>query len=96
MHCSDSDKVSDTGYMNDQDIIPEYAGVRGPQSESILYPDDCKTLLQVCRGIKVVQDMDSSMNYFQVGSSREEAHFIHEDVFNVLVMSVADVSQLHR
>ena len=45
LHGSDSDKFSDTGYMNDQDIIPEHAGVRGPQSESILYPDDCKKLV---------------------------------------------------
>ena len=74
LHGSDSDQFSDTGYMNDQDMIPEYAGVRGPQSETILYPDDCKKLLQVCRGIQVVQDMDSSMNYFQVGSLREEAN----------------------
>ena len=64
---SDSDKFSDTGHMNDQDIIIEYAGVRGPHSESILYPDDCKKLLQVCRGIQVVQDMDSSMNSFRWG-----------------------------
>ena len=31
VHGSDSDKFSDTGYMNDQDMIPEYAGVRGPK-----------------------------------------------------------------
>ena len=36
-HDRDGDKFSDTGYMNVQDIIPENAGVRGPQSESILY-----------------------------------------------------------
>ena len=41
-HDSDSDKFSDTGYMNDQDLIPENAGVRGPKTESILYPHDCK------------------------------------------------------
>jgi len=95
-HDSDSDKFSDTGYMNDQDMNPENAGVRGPQSESILYPHDCKKLLQVCRGIKVVQDMDASMNSFQAGSLREEANVIHEDILNVLVMNVADVFQLHR
>ena len=70
-HDSDRDKFSDTGYMNAQDIIPEHAGVRGPQSESILYPHDCKKLVQVCRGIKVLQDLDSNMNAFQVGSVRE-------------------------
>ena len=81
LHDSDRDKFSDTGYMNDQDIIPDHAGVRGPQSASVLYPHDCKKLVQVCRGIKVVQDFDSTMNCFQVGSLREEAHCIHEDIF---------------
>ena len=56
LHDSESDKFSDTGYMNDQDMVPEYAGVRGPQSASILYPHDCKKLVQVCRGINVIQD----------------------------------------
>ena len=68
LHDSDSDKLSDTGYMNDQEIISEHAGVRGPQSASILYPHDCKKLVQVCRGIKVIQDFDSNMNAFQMGS----------------------------
>ena len=36
------------------------------------------------------------MSSFQVGSLRGEANFIHEDILNVVVMSVADVSQLHR
>ena len=51
LHDRDRDKFSDTGYMHDQEIIPEHAGVRGPQSASILYPHDCKKLVQVCRGI---------------------------------------------
>ena len=87
LHDSDSDKFSDTGYMNDQDIIPEDAGVRGPQSASILYPHDCKKLVQVCRGIKVIQDFDLNMNAFHMGSLREEANVIHEDCFKCLVMS---------
>ena len=44
--------------MNDQDMIPEYAGVRGPQSASTLYPHDCKKLVQVCRGIKIFEDFN--------------------------------------
>ena len=36
------------------------------------------------------------MNSFQMGSLREEATFMHEDMLNVLVMTFADVSQLHR
>ena len=71
MHDSDSDKFSDTGYMNDQDLIPEYVGVRGPQSASNLYPHDCNQLVQVCRGIKIIQDCDSNMNSYQMGSLRE-------------------------
>ena len=67
--------------MNDQDLIPEYAGVRGPQSASILYPHDCKKLVQVCRGIKVIHDVDANMNAFQMGRLREEANLIHEDIF---------------
>ena len=61
---SDSDQFSDTGFVNDEDVIPEHTGVRGPQSESILYPDDCKKLLQVCRGIRVSQGMEEGRNVF--------------------------------
>ena len=57
-HDSDSDKFSDTGYMNVQDMIPENAGVRGPQSESILYPHVGEKLVQVCRGINVLHGLD--------------------------------------
>ena len=81
LHDNDSDKFSDTGIMHDEDIVPEDAGVRGPQSTSILYPQDCKKLVQVCRGINVIRDFDSNMNAFQLGSLREEATLIHEDVF---------------
>ena len=42
LHDSDRDKFSDTGHMIYQDRILEHAGVRGPQSASILYPHDCK------------------------------------------------------
>ena len=52
--------------------------------------------MQVCRGIRVIQDFDSNMNAFQMGSLREEANFIHEDIFNMLVIRVSDISQLHR
>ena len=44
----------------------EDAGVRGPQSISILYPHDGKKLVQVCRGIKGIQELDSNMNSFQM------------------------------
>ena len=53
--------------MNDQDIILEHAGVRGPQTELILYPHYCKKLVQVCRGIKAIQDFDSNLNVFSIG-----------------------------
>ena len=86
-----SDKFSDTGYISSDDIIPENAGVRGPQSESILYPRDCKKLLHLCRGIKVLDDVDANMNSFHIESLREEAHFIHEDEFNVLSKSCSDM-----
>ena len=91
-----SDQFRDTGYISSDDIIPENAGVRGPQSESILYPRDCKKLLHLCRGIKVLDDVDANMNSFHIESLREEANFIHADAFNVLRKRFSDVFQLHR
>ena len=39
-------------------MIREDVGVRGPQSISILYPHDCKKLVQVCRGMQGIQEFD--------------------------------------
>ena len=67
-------------------ITPEAAGVRGPQSESVLFPQDCKKLIQVCRGILRLQQCDDEVKNFQIDSLREEAiHVIHEDLFNKLI-----------
>ena len=52
--------------------------------------------MQVCRGIKVIQGFDSNINAFSNESLREEANFIHGDMFNMLVICVSDMSQLHR
>ena len=78
-----SDSFSDTDFIDREAIIREDAGVRGPRSISIVYPHDGKKLVQVCRGIKGIQEFDSNMNSFQMESLREEAKFVHEDVFNM-------------
>ena len=58
------------------------AGVRGPQSKSVLFPEDCNKLVQVCRGIPRMQHCDDEGKSFQIISLREEALlFMHEDVF---------------
>ena len=93
---NEGDKFSATGFIHDEDIIREDAGVRGPQSTSMLYPQDCKKLVQVCRGIKVIQEFDSNMNAFQMEKLREDANFIHDDIFNMLVIYVPDMFKLHR
>ena len=61
-----SNNFSDTGFIDTEEIIREDAGVRGPQSISILYPHDGKKLVQVCRGIKGIQEFDANMNSFQI------------------------------
>jgi len=78
-----SDNFSDTGRIDMKTITPEAAGVRGPQSASVLFPQDCKKLIQVCRGILRLQQCDDEVKSFQIESLREEAIlFIHEDCFN--------------
>ena len=60
--------------------------------------------MQVCRGIKGIQELYSNMNAFQEGSLREEAHCIHAAfVFNIYIYiyiyishMFSDMSQLHR
>ena len=89
-------KSCDTGYMNAQDIIPEHAGVRGPQSESILYPHGLKKGVASLSGHQSSSGFGFRYDLFQVGRLREEANFFHEDIFNVLVKSLSDVSQSHR
>ena len=62
------------------------AGVRGPQSKSVLFPEDCNKLVQVCRGILRMQQCDDEVKSFQIESLRQETLlFIHEDVFNKLL-----------
>ena len=65
-------------------------------SISFLYPHDCKKLVQVCRGIQVIQKFDSNINAFQMVSVRDEANFMHDDIFNMLIICFSRVSQLHR
>ena len=61
-----------------EEVIPEAAGVRGPQSVSVLFPQDCKKLIQVCRGIQRIQQCDEQIKSFQMESVREETiRFIH-------------------
>ena len=82
-----SDNFSEAGRIDMKTITPEAAGVRGPQSESVLFPQDCKKLIQVCRGILRLQQCDDEVKSFQIESLREEAiHFIHEDVFNKVIL----------
>ena len=92
-----SDNFSDTGCADATTISPVTAGVRGPQSKSVLFPEDCNKLVQVCRGIVRMQKCDDEGKSFQIESLREEALlFIHEDVFNKLLLYFIDISQLHR
>ena len=44
----------------------------------------------------MLDDVDANMNSFHVESLREEAHVVHEDIFNVLIKHVSDVFHLHR
>ena len=51
----------------------------------------------MCRGILRLQQCDDEVKSFQNTSLREETmHFIHEEVFNKLILCVSDISQLHR
>jgi hypothetical protein len=61
----ESDHFSDTGCIDMEEVIPEAAGVRGPQSVSVLFPQDCKKLIQVCRGIQRIQQCDEQIKRFQ-------------------------------
>ena len=82
-----SDNFSDTGRIDMKTISPEAAGVRGPQSASVLFPQDCKKLIQVCRGIQRIQQCDEQLKSFQMESLREEAiNLIPEYVFNTLII----------
>ena len=91
--CSDdeseykSDNFSETGCTDMNTITPQGAGVRGPQSASVLFPQDCKKVIQVCRGILRLQQCDDEVKSFQIKRLREEAlHFIHEEMFNKLIL----------
>ena len=80
-----------------EEVIPEAAGVRGPQSVSVLFPQDCKKLIQVCRGIQRIQQCDEQIKSFQMERLREEViNFMNEELFNTLIICVSDISQLHR
>ena len=61
-----SDNFSEAGRIDMKTITPEAAGVRGPQSESVLFPQDCKKLIQVCRGILRLQQCDDEVKSFQI------------------------------
>ena len=64
------DHFSDTGCIDLEEVIPEAAGVRGPQSVSVLCPQDCKKLIQVCRGIQRIQQCDEDIKSFKLESLR--------------------------
>ena len=82
-----SDNFSDTGCADATTISPVTAGVRGPQSKSVLFPEDCNKLVQVCRGMPRMQQCDDEVMSFQIESVREERlPFIHEDIFNKLLL----------
>ena len=77
-----SDNFSDTGCADATTISPVTAGVRGPQSKSVLFPEDCNKLVQVCRGMPRMQQCDDEVMSFHIESLRGETlPFIHEDVF---------------
>ena len=83
----ESDNFSETGCADMTTISPLTAGVRGPQSKTVLFPQDCKKLIQVCRGIPRLQQCDDEVKSFQIESLREEAIlFIHEEMVNQLIL----------
>ena len=75
--CSDdeseykSDNFSETGCTDMNTITPQGAGVRGPQSASVLFPQDCTKVIQVCRGILRLQQCDDEVKSCQIKSLRE-------------------------
>jgi hypothetical protein len=54
-----------------EEVIPEAAGVRGPKTVSVLFPQYCKKLVQVCIGIQRFQQCDERIKSFQMESLRE-------------------------
>ena len=58
--------------------------MRGPQRVSVLFPHDCKKLLQVGRGVRDVRKVNAQEWAFVLDALRCEADFVHSDLFDAL------------
>ena len=71
-------------------------GVRGPLRVSVLFPSECKTLLQVRRGVRDVREVNAQDLGFMLDAFRCEADFVHSDLFDALCVFFSDLQELHR
>ena len=71
-------------------------GVRGPQRVSVLFPQDCKTLLQVGRGVRDVRKVNAQELAFMMDALKCEAVFVHSHLFDAFRVAFPDLQQLHR
>ena len=71
-------------------------GVRGPLRVSVLFPNDCKKMLQVRRGVRDVREVNAQELGLMLDALRCEADVVHSDLFDALCVVVPDLQQLHR
>jgi hypothetical protein len=90
------DTVFETGYLDESEVAKHSFGVRGPQRVSVLFPHDCKKLLQVRRGVRDVRNVNALELAFMLDALRCEADFVHSDLFDALCVAFPDLQQLHR
>ena len=82
--------------MSESEVAKSHFGIRHPQSESILLHSDAQKLLQVSRGYRVLTCEDEAEASGFMTSLREEADFVHDDVFTEFRKVFHDVFQLQR
>ena len=90
------DTFCESGYSDDNDDAKHSFGVRGPRRASVLFPNDCKKLLQVSRGVCAVREVSAQELSFMLDALKCEADFVHRDLFDALCVAFPDLQQLHR
>ena len=71
-------------------------GVRGPKSKSILEPHDCYQLVRIARDIQRREPISGVSQLLFRKGLKEEADFVPDEVFDVLLSNVDDLLQLSR
>ena len=90
------DAFSETRHLDESEVAKHSFGVRGPQRVSVLFPHDCKTLLQVGRGARDVRKVNAQELAFVLDALKCEADLVHSYLFDALCFAFPDLQQLHR